>query len=233
MTGRFYKQAAATGPDDGAHGVALDGRPVRTPGGAPLAVPTRALAQAIAGEWRDQGDKIDPLSMPVMRLAATAIDRIGRERDAVVARTAAYGGTDLLCYRADEPPALVARQAACWQPLLDWVAEEYGARLAVTTGVAPVAQDDAARSALDRAVKEHDDFRLAALSQVTAACGSLILALGLTARRIDADQAVAASQLDEDWQAGKWGRDRDAEDRRAALAREILAAARYLKLLDG
>ncbi len=233
MTKRFYKKAAAIERDDGAHGVALDGRPIRTPGGATLAVPTRALARAIAGEWRAQGDKIDPLSMPVMRLAATAIDQIGRERDVVVAQVAAYGGTDLLCYRAGEPPALVVRQTECWQPLLDWAAEEYGARLAVTTGVAPVAQDDAARSALDRAVKEHDDFRLAALSRVTAACGSLILALGLTARRIDADQAVAASQLDEDWQAGKWGRDREAGDRRVALAREISAAARYLKLLDG
>ena len=233
MTRRFYKQAAAIETDDGAHGVALDGRPVRTPGGAQLAVPAPRLAHAIAGEWQAQGETIDPPSMPIMRLAATAIDRIGHQRDAVVTQTAAYGGTDLLCYRAAEPPALVARQAEIWQPLLDWAAEEYGARLAVVNGVTPVAQDADALAAFARAVESHDDFRLAALSRITASCGSLVVALAVTARRLNADEAVAASQLDEDWQAEKWGRDAEAEARRETLAAEIAAAALFLDLLDG
>ena len=233
MTKRFYKQAAAVDDGAGAFGVALDARPIRTPGGMTLAVPTGALAQAIAGEWRDQEDQIDPLSMPMMRLAATAIDRIGRERDAVVGQIAAFGETDMLCYRTAEPAALAARQAECWQPLLDWAAETYDARLAVVNGVTPVAQDANALAALARAVGSHDDFRLAALSRITASCGSLVVALAVTARRIDAGEAVAASQLDEDWQAEKWGRDAEAEARRETLAGEIAAAALFLDLLDG
>ena len=231
MTKRFYKEAAVAA-DDGGYGVALDGRPVRTPGGAPLTVPAKALAEAIAAEWREQGDEIRPLAMPLMRLAATAIDRIGREREAIAGQIAAYGGSDLLCYRAAEPAGLVARQTEHWQPLLDWAAEEYGARLAVANGVSPVAQDAAALAALARAVERHDDFHLAGLSQLTAACGSLVLALAVVARRIGADQAVAACQLDEDWQAKKWGRDDTAAERREALAREIMSVGRFLELLQ-
>ncbi len=230
---RFDKQAGAVAVEDGGYGVALDGRPIRTPGGAPLVVPAKALAEAIAGEWREQGDDIRPLAMPLMRLAATAIDRVTREREAVAGQTAAYGGMDLLCYRADAPAELVARQAEHWQPLLDWADAEYGARLTVVNGINPVAQDEAALAALARAVERHDDFRLAGLSQLTAICGSLVLALAVTARRIGAQQAVAASQLDEDWQAEKWGRDDAAAERREALAAEIAAAARFLELLSG
>ncbi len=233
MTKRFYRQAAAVAADDGGYGVALDGRPVRTPGGAPLSVPAKALAEAIAGEWREQEGEIRPLAMPLMCLAATAIDRVTRERKAIAGQVAAYGGSDLLCYRAEEPAGLVARQAEYWQPLLDWAAAEYGARLAVADGVTPVEQDDAALAALARAVEAHDDFRLAGLSQLTAICGSLILGLAVAARRIGAQEAVAASQLDEDWQAEKWGQDDAAKARREALAAEIAAAARFLELLGG
>ncbi len=200
MTKRFYEDATAVSSDEGGYGVALDGRPVRTPGGALLSVPAKALAEAIAGEWREQGDEVLPPAMPLTRLAATAIDRVTRERDTVAGRIAAYGGADMLCYRAEEPAALVARQVEHWQPLLDWAAEEYGARLAVGNGINPVAQDEAALAALARAVEAHDDFRLAGLSQLTATCGSLVLGLAVTAGHISAGEAVSASQLDEDWQ---------------------------------
>lgn len=230
---RFYKDATAVSSDEGGYGVALDGRPVRTPGGAQLSVPLKALAEAIAGEWREQGDEIWLPAMPLTRLAATAIDRIGSERAAIAGRIAAYGESDLLCYRAEEPAALVARQTEHWQPLLDWAAAEYGARLAVANGITPVTQDAAALAALARAVEAHDDFRLAGLSQLAATCGSVVLALAVTAGRIDAQQAVAASQLDEDWQAEKWGQDDEAIARREARAGEITSAARFLELLEG
>lgn len=233
MTRRFYTSAAAVRLEDGGvYGVALDGRPVRTPAGARLAVPAAALAEAIAREWAAQESEIRPLDMPLMRLAATAIDRVGAAREELVERMAAYGGSDLLCYRASGPRELARRQAELWQPLLDWAAEVHGARLKATEGVVPVRQEEAALAALRAAVERHDDFRLAALSQLTAACGSLVLALAVCGRRIGAAEATAASQLDEDWQAQLWGEDREALERRRALAGEIAAAVEFLDLLD-
>lgn len=232
MRKRFYRRAAAVRLEGGGHGVALDGRPVRTPRAARLLLPAPALAAAIAEEWEAQQNGIDPSSMPMMRLAVTAIDGIGAARGAVVERIAAFGGSDLVCYRAAEPEDLVRRQAEHWQPVLDWVAETHGARLAVTEGVISVAQEPAALAALKSAVEAFDDFPLAALSQLMAACGSLVLALAAAARRLDVDATVAASQLDELWQAERWGHEAEADARRRALAREIADAVRFLDLLE-
>ena len=231
MSKRFYKEAVTVAAGGG-HGVALDGRPIRTPGGAPLTAPTAALAETIAAEWAAQEDEIRPLTMPMMRLAATAIDRIGNERSAIVDQIAAYGGSDLLCYRAESPAPLVARQAALWQPLLDWAAETHGARLAVTQGITHVAQDQAALDALRAAVEALDDSRLAAVSQLTPICGSLVIALAIVAGHIGADEATAASLLDEKWQAEQWGEDEEAAERHENLAKEIAAAVRFLELLE-
>lgn len=231
MTKRFYKEAAVIDAEGGGYGVALDGRPIRTPGGVPLTAPTRALAETIAAEWDAQEDEVRPLTMPMMRLAATAIDRIGSERAVIVDQIAAYGGSDLLCYRAESPAPLVERQAALWQPLLDWAAEAHGARLTATQGITHIAQDPAALDALRAAVEALDDCHLAAVSQLTASCGSLVIALALAASHIGAGEATAASLLDEDWQIEKWGHDAEALERRGNVAREIADAARYLKLL--
>jgi chaperone required for assembly of F1-ATPase len=232
LTKRFYKLASVVDAEDGGHGVALDGRPIRTPGGAMLTAPTPALAEAIAAEWAAQDDEIRPSTMPMMRLAATAIDRIGTERAVIVDQVAAYGGSDLLCYRAESPAPLIDRQAALWQPLLDWAAEVHGARLAVTRGITHVAQDQTALDALRAAVEDLDDCRLAAVSHLTATCGSLVIALAIAARHIGAAEATAASQLDEQWQAEQWGEDAEATERHDNLAREIGDAARFMDLLD-
>jgi chaperone required for assembly of F1-ATPase len=232
VTKRFYTEAAVIAQEDGAFGVALDGRPIQTPGGAAFSLTVPALAEAIASEWAAQEGTVRPLSMPMMRLAATAIDRVGRERDAVVAQIAAYGGSDLLCYRAGAPQALVRKQAETWQALLDWCARTYGAGLAVTEGVTHIEQSPEALAALKTVVEAMDDFRLSALSQLTAACGSLVIALAVCARRIDGEEAIAASQLDEAWQAENWGQDAEAEARRKNLAREITDAVRFLEFLD-
>lgn len=231
MTRRFYTDAAVIALENGAFGVALDGRPVRTPGGATLAAPSEPLAAAIAAEWAAQGGEIRPLSMAMTRLAATAIDRIGRERDAVVEQIAAFGASDLLCYRAVAPEALVRRQAETWQPLLDWTADACGASLVVAEGVTHVAQPPQAVAALRKMVDAMDDYQVSALSQLTVCCGSLVLALAICAGRIDAAGAIAASQLDEQWQAERWGDDDEAQARRETLAREIADAERFLNLL--
>jgi chaperone required for assembly of F1-ATPase len=227
---RVYKQAA-TRPAAGGWGVALDGRAMRTPGRNELIVPSEPLAAAIAAEWESQRDEIRPATMPLSRLAATAIDRTATQREQVVAETAKYAGTDLVCYRADHPPELAARQQSVWQPLLDWATLRYDAALAVTSGVIPARQSDAALRAFAAAVAALDDFRLTALHTLTAACGSLVIALALLEGRVDPATAFAASQLDETFQIEAWGEDAEAAARRRALEADIESAARFLSLL--
>jgi chaperone required for assembly of F1-ATPase len=169
--------------------------------------------------------------MPLTRLAATAIDRTAAQRDLVVAETANFAGTDLLCYRADHPPALAARQQAIWQPLIDWTALRYDAALAVTTGIVPAPQSPAALRAFTAIVAAQDDFRLTALHTLTAASGSLVIALALFEGRLDAEAAFVAAQLDETFQIETWGEDAEADARRQALAADIAAAARFIALL--
>jgi chaperone required for assembly of F1-ATPase len=219
-------------PADGGWGVALDGKKLRTPANNELIVPTEPLAAAIAAEWEAQHGEIRPARMPLTRFAATAIDRTGQQRDLVVAETANYAGTDLVCYRAGHPPALLARQEAVWQPLIEWARMRYDAALAVTSGITPVRQSPAALKAFAAIVAAQDAFRLTALHGLTASCGSLVIALALIDGRIDAAAAFAASQLDETFQIEAWGEDAEAAARRQALAADIEAAARFIALLQ-
>jgi len=229
---RFYKGAAVVSVAGG-HGVTLDGRPVKTPGKRELVVPSPALAVAIAAEWEAQQGEIFRETMPLTRLAGVTIDRNSTERDAVVRQVAHYAGTDLVCYRAIRPPALTARQEAIWQPLCDWASERYGAPLAVTTGVIPASQPAASLAAFTKVVVGHDDFSLTALHAATTDCGSLVIALALLEGCLDAGEAFAASQLDETFQIESWGEDSEQAKRRAALATEITAAARFMSLFRG
>lgn len=229
---RVYKTAAVMPADDGGFGIALDGRAMRTPGKNPLVVPTAALAAAIAAEWDAQRDEVRPATMPLMRLAATAIDRTAPLRTQVIDEVAGYAGTDLVCYRADQPPALASRQRAVWQPLVDWATGRYDAALAVTAGIIPTLQSASTLKAFAAAVAAHDDFRLTALHALTTACGSLVIALALFEGRLDAQEAFAASQLDESFQIEAWGEDAEAIARRATLAADIAAAARFIALLQ-
>jgi chaperone required for assembly of F1-ATPase len=227
---RVYKSVAARAVD-GDWRVTLDGRPLRTPAKRDLIVPSEALATAIAAEWDAQSSDIRPETMPLTRLATTAMDRTAAERNKIVAEIANYAGTDLVCYRAEHPPALAARQEATWQPLIDWAAGRYDAGLAVTAGIVPLAQSPASLKAYAGVVAAFDDFRLTALQAVTGACGSLVIALALHEGRLDAEAAFAASQLDETFQIEAWGEDAEAAQRRRALAADIAAAARFLELL--
>ena len=228
---RVY-QKVTTRPVAAGWGVALDGRPMRTPGKNDLAVPSEKLAGAIAEEWDAQQDKIRPATMPLTRLAATAIDRTAPLRERVVDEVAGYAGTDLVCYRADHPPALAARQQSAWQPLIDWATLRYDAALAVTSGVIPTRQSPATLKAFAAAVAAQDDFRLTALHALSSACGSLVIALAVLEGRLGPEEAFAASQLDETFQIEAWGEDAEAAARREMLAADIASATRFLELLD-
>lgn len=229
---RFYKDASVAAVDGG-FGVVLDGKPVRTPAKATLVIPRSALAEAVADEWDAQGEEVDPNSMPLMRLACTAIDRVAGEREAVIGETAGFGGSDLLCYWAEYPAELQRRQDEAWRPLLDWSARELGASLAVTEGVVPVAQDKAALMELRAKVAAYDHWMLTALHAATTVTGSLVLGLALAHRETDAERTWAVSRVDHDFQAEKWGEDAEAAEAAAALRAELEAVARFMDLLRG
>lgn len=226
---RFYKTVSVVEAEDG-FAIALDGRPVRTPAKSLLAVPTTGLAQAIAAEWEAQEDDVKPLAMLLTRLASTAIDKMTSERLRFVEDLAGYAESDLLCYRAEEPPELVARQEVHWQPLLDWAEERHAARLAVTQGVVPRPQPSAALSALRATIETHDAMSLSALHSATTAAGSLVIGLALLDGRLAADQAFELAELDESFQIEQWGEDPEATKRRAAIRAEFHAVANFIAL---
>ncbi len=231
---RFYKEAKAVElaePAPGGHGVALDGRPIRTPAKAAVLLPNRALAAAVAEEWAAQGEQVVPASMPLTSLVCTAIDVVAARHDEVAAELAGYGETDLICYRASEPRELVARQTESWQPLADWAAQELGAPLAVTSGLRPVAQREKTLAALQRAVASHGAFELTALASAVQAAGSLVIGLALSRGRLSAEAAFEADELDATYQMELWGEDEEALQRRAAIRADLVAAARLFELL--
>ncbi|MCZ6446643.1 MAG: ATPase [Alphaproteobacteria bacterium] len=226
------------------YAVTLDGPPVKTPGKRPMVVPGAALAQEIAHEIErlvaeDPAALAslglgDPAQAPNFRIAAAAIDVIAGEAGArvrVVADLAAYGVTDLVCFRAERPEGLVAAQQAAWAPLVDWFAGEFGVRLGVTTGLRAVPQEPAALAAIIAAIEGVDDFALAALSLATRAAGSMVIGLALLRGRLDADIALMASTVDEIYQAERWGTDEDSSLALEAKALDLAQAARFLDLL--
>ncbi len=222
---RFWTEARVVDHPDG-HTVHLDDRPVRTPAKAPLVVPTRALAEAIAAEWDAQPKIIDPGTMPVTRAANAAIDKVTPQRAEVADLLSAYGGSDLLCYRADTPETLVRRQADGWDPLIDWVADHLAAPLRVGAGVMPIAQDTATLDRLAVRVHALDPFALAAFHDLVMLSGSLVLALAVTDHRLDPETAWQLSRIDEDWQAELWGDDEEATAANAIKRAAFLDAAR-------
>jgi chaperone required for assembly of F1-ATPase len=230
---RFYKQTAVDA-GDGGYRILLDGKPMRTPAKAVLVLPTPALAEAIAAEWREVPDKaeINVSHLSLTRLAATGIDRVTARRASVIEDAAKYAGSDLLCYRATTPPSLVTRQHETWQPLLDWAAERYGAKLVVAEGTTFIAQPREAVARLGEAVAAHGDLALSALYNLTHVSGSLVIALAVAEGYLPADKAFAAAQLDELYQIERWGEDPIATLRHQNIRQDIEAGARFLALLE-
>lgn len=227
---RIYQDVAVRREDEG-FGVTLDGRVLRTPGKAVLAVPAAPLAEAVAAEWSAQEAQIDPKTMPLTALTCTALDLVVPRRAEVVEELAGYGASDALCYQADQPRVLVERQAALWQPLLDWAEAELEAALQTTTGMVATDQSEPALAALRRAVEAHDDLALTALTTAVKAAGSLVVGLALSRGELDAGGAFEAGELHETYQIEKWGEDAEATRRRDAVRADLAAAERFLALL--
>jgi len=232
MRGRFWQETAVAADAEG-YGVTLDGKPIRTPGRLPLRLPTRALATAVAAEWEAQGERIEPASMPFTRLSNSAIERVAPQHSAVAEIVAAYGETDLLCYRAEGPAALVRRQARAWDPLLRWAEQAHGARLVPVAGVMFQEQPAGALACLRAAVAACDPFALTALHELVTLSGSLVIGLAVVERVAPADALWAASRVDETWQAEEWGEDAEAAAAAARKAEAFADAAIFHEMACG
>ncbi len=230
MTGwhrrRFWAEARAE-PVPGGWEVRLDGRPLSTPARVRMALPTAALAEAVAAEWQAQGETLDPRTMPLTRAANAALDRVARAMAEVADALAAYAETDLLCHRAEAPAGLAAAQAAAWDPFLDWAAAELGAPLRVTAGVIAVTQPAASLARLRAEVGRLDPFALTAFHDLVSISGSLILGLAALRGRATGSEIWTASRVDEDWQERLWGRDAEAAEAAEARRDALLTALRF------
>lgn len=227
---RFYKAVSPVADGDDWR-IELDGRQVRTPKRALLLLPTEALAAAIAGEWAAQGDDIDARSMPLTGMANAAIDHVAPDPEQFARALAAYAESDLVCYRADGPAELAARQAAAWDPVVAFVRRRYDAELKVTEGIVHVAQPVASVERLHAALSALDSYRLAAMQQLVTIAGSVAIALALLEGEIDAAAAFAAGHVDELYQSEKWGDDDEALAARNSRRRDFEVAARFIALL--
>ena len=227
---RFYQRAHV---GEGApFPILLDGRPVKTPAGSALAAPTRALAQAIAAEWEAQGERIDPATMPLTRLANTIIDGVAPRPSRSPTRSSKYLGSDLVCYRADTPEGLVQAQARHWDPILAWARDALGARFVLGEGVVFVAQPEQAVAAA-RAAIPSEPWRLGAVNVITTLTGSALIALALAEGRLAVDAAWDAAHVDEDWNMELWGRDELALERRAGASPRCRRRRRCWRCVNG
>jgi len=227
---RFWTEAQVTGQPEG-FGISLDGRSLRTPAKAAMILPSRAYAEAVAAEWQAQEEKIDPASMPFTRTANSAIDNVARNHAEIADMIAAYGETDLLCYRAESPVELVTRQSKAWDPLLDWAANELAAPLKTGAGLIHVPQSEASLKALTQRVHDLDSFRLAGFHDLVALSGSLIIGFAVMAHFQPAEQLWETSRLDENWQREHWGDDEDAAQITARKRDEFFHAVSVMEKL--
>ncbi|MCO6390693.1 ATPase [Aliihoeflea aestuarii] len=231
---RFYKTAHVERDiATDTFAVQLDGKPVRTPGRALLALPSEAAARLVADEFEAQKEEINPFDMPVLRIANTAIDGVATDTQAVLEDILRYSSSDLVCYRADGPESLVERQNEAWDRIVDWARASLGARFVLAEGIVHVDQPREAIGAIGIHLKMRDEpFRLSALHVMTTLTGSALIALAVDAGELTAEEGWAAAHVDEDWNIAQWGEDADAAKMRAAKKRDMLAAARLLAALN-
>jgi chaperone required for assembly of F1-ATPase len=225
---RFWAEAT-TAPTAEGYAVLLDGKPVKLPTGRHLTHPLPAIAAALAAEWQAAGQNFTPDDLPLTRLATTAQERIAPNRADIARQLAAYGMNDLLCYRASEP-ALAAREAACWQPWLDWAATTLGAQLLSTTGITPIDQPRGTQARFIGILEALPDDELAGLGVIVPALGSLILGLAVAAGALAPDAACDAAFLNETWQERSWGTDDEAAARRQTVRTDVETSARFMAL---
>jgi chaperone required for assembly of F1-ATPase len=223
---RFYKSVAVTGQ----FGIVLDGRSVKTPLKAPLVLPNRALAEAVAAEWDAQIEVINPHAMPLTKLANTAVDRAVAERLKISAEILEFAGSDMVCYRAESPEGLVLHQTTHWDPIIAWARSDLNAGFETVSTITHKIQPSAALQALEAHITTLDPFSFVVIHNLTTLTGSALLAAMVAAGKIPADGAWQAANVDEDWQIGTWGEDPEAATRRAGRFKEFSACVKVVNL---
>ena len=226
---RFYKDVSVCEKEDH-FAVLLDGKTIKTPEKKLCVMPTEVMANKIAEEWREQGEDINPGSMPITKLMNTAIDRVGGRRTELIEELVEYAGTDQLCYRADHPPELIEQQNSCWDPLLKKITVAHGVELKTTCGVVFVQQPKEQMDKIRNYLAAIGDFPLMAFYMMTTVTGSVTIGINLFEGHITADEAWNAGQLDENFQISQWGTDAEAEERRNNLKLELDNANLFLSL---
>ncbi len=222
---RFYEDVSVALHDD-AYAIELDGRTVKTPGKKLLGFTTPSIADAVAEEWQAQLEHIDPMTMPMTRLANTAIDGVASDMQAVKEDIVRYAGTDMLCYRANGPQGLIDRQNALWDPLIDWAHRALGVRLSLAEGLMHIEQPEGAIAAFNAHIGHiNDPMTLAALHVATSISGSAIIAISILRKERTLDEAWEIAHVDEDWNIAEWGEDEEAAERRAARFVDMRSAA--------
>ena len=229
---KFYQHATVEAVDGGFE-IRLDGRSVKTPSRQPLILPTAAAAEFVRAEWQAQENVIDPAKMPVTRLANTVIDGVRQNSEAVFEEIVAYAGNDMLFYRAESPQELVERQNREWDPVLDWFADEFGARFVLVEGIMFAGQPEESIEIFRRELSRYDEpFALGSLHVMTTISGSALLALALARGRYALDQGWALANLEENWTIEHWGRDEEAERHRTKHFEDMNAAHSLMKALS-
>ncbi|MEZ5757296.1 MAG: ATP12 family protein [Emcibacteraceae bacterium] len=229
---RFYKQVTVE-KENGGYFVLLDGKKVKTPEKSPCLMPTRKMAEAVAKEWDDQDKDIKPATMPIFKLVNTAIDRVGKRREELINEMISFAGSDQLCYRAEAPDTLVELQNSMWNPLLDWLKDQFDIKLKLSTGIIFVEQDRVQLDKFRIIFEKMESFELTALYTMITVTGSVTVGLSLFSGHQSLEQAWEAGHLDENFQASEWGIDEEAERRRSALKTELANADYFLKLTRG
>lgn len=225
---RFWKDTSIE-PIEGGYGVLLDSRPVLTPSKFRLCAPTEKMAKAVASEWAAQKDVVDPRTMPWTRSINSAIEKVSTQRSEVEEHLASYAGTDLLCYRASEPKALVERQAAAWDPVLGWLASETGAKMRVTVGVMPAKQDPAVLARLAGLMRPMTICQLTGFHDLVTVSGSFVLAFAVAENHLESTRAWENSRVDENWQIEQWGEDEEAQEVAALKKEAFLHATEFFR----
>jgi chaperone required for assembly of F1-ATPase len=229
---RFYKEAK-TGAFEGGFAVLLDGKPVKSPSGKPLLLPALEAASLAAAEYEAQIGEINPSTMPVTRLANTAVDGVAEQVVEVLADIRLYASSDLVCYRSEGPEALAELQSLAWDPYLEWAKSALGARFFLAQGVMPVEQPSAALDCVGKALEKYGGpFKAACLHSMTTLTGSALVALAVAEGRVTAEQGWRDAHVDEDWTISQWGADEEATVRRAYRWLEMKAAADLLRAVS-
>jgi chaperone required for assembly of F1-ATPase len=226
---RFYKQVSVA-PAESGFAVHLDGRPVKTPLKRSLVMPGETMAEAVAAEWDAQGTHINPAAMIMTKLANTAIDRVSGDEARIIGEIVDFAGSDLICYRADRPEGLVSRQAAHWDPVLEWVRAAHGCKFVCVAGVMRAEQPSVSLETLRAVLAGEGAYRLTAIHNLTTLTGSALIAIKVAAGALDPQAAWLAAHVDEDWQIEQWGEDEEASARRAARKADFDATVSFLAM---